>query len=64
MTTLPYDYERCAGTEHPTCQQCRRREHGREQWQPTIAPPINVDTGECCEFIEPLGLNVEAQARP
>ena len=51
--TLPYDYARCAGTTHPTCQWCRRREPGREQWQSYIAPPINTLTGECGSFIDP-----------
>lgn len=51
--TLPYDYARCAGTTHPTCQWCRRREPGRERWQSYIAPPIDTLTGECSSFIEP-----------
>ena len=51
--TLPYDYARCAGTTHPTCQWCRRREPGREQWQIYIVPPIDTLTGECSSFIEP-----------
>lgn len=51
--SLPYDYARCSGTAHPNCQHCRRREPGREQWQTTIAPPINTLTGYCVEFIEP-----------
>lgn len=48
--TLPYDYARCAGTTHPTCQSCRRREPGREQWQSYIAPPIELD-GQCDYYI-------------
>jgi hypothetical protein len=51
--TLPYDYARCSGTTHPTCQRCRRREPGREQWQSHIAPPIDTVTGECGRFIGP-----------
>ena len=51
--TLPYDYARCPGTTHPNCQHCRRREPGRSEWQTTIAPPIDVLTGQCGEFIEP-----------
>lgn len=35
---VPYDIARCAGTHHPECQDCLRREPGSEyQW--TIAPP-------------------------
>ena len=51
--TLPFDYARCTGTTHPTCQHCRRREPGREEWQSYIRPPIDTLTGECVEFIEP-----------
>ena len=51
---LPYDYARCTGTTHAACQVCRRREPGREHWQPYMNnPPINMLTGECSEFIEP-----------
>jgi len=51
--TLPFDYARCSGTTHPTCQHCRRREPGRpDGWQTFIAPPILL-TGECSGFIEP-----------
>ena len=51
---MPYDYARCQGTTHPTCQWCRRREAGLEPWQSYIAPPIDMMTGQCSEFIEPL----------
>lgn len=51
--TLPYDYARCAGTTHPLCQVCRRREPGRDQWQSWMQPPIDTLTGECVSFIEP-----------
>jgi hypothetical protein len=54
MRTLPYDYARCPGTPRPECQVCRRREPGREQWQTYIAPPIDLLTGACAEFIEPI----------
>ena len=54
MKTLPFDYARCAGTTRTDCQVCRRREPGREQWQSYIAPPIDMLTGECAEFIEPV----------
>jgi hypothetical protein len=37
---------------------CRRREPGREQWQSYIAPPINMLTGECAEFIEPRPVTI------
>lgn len=53
MITLSYDHARCAGTAHPTCKWCRRREPGREQWQSYIAPPINMMTGECSSYIAP-----------
>ena len=51
--TLHYDYARCAGTTHPTCKLCRRREPGHEHWQNCIAPPIDTLGGECCSFIGP-----------
>lgn len=50
--TLPYDYARCAGTTHPTCQGCRRLEPGREPLQSYIAPPIDMQTGECGSIIQ------------
>lgn len=62
--TLPYDYARCAGTTHPTCQWCRRREPGREQWQSYIAPPIDTLTGECGSFIEPPRTYVSNNTTP
>ena len=51
--TLPYGYARCAGTAHETCQWCRRREPGREQWQSYVVPAIDVMTGQCSNFIKP-----------
>jgi len=51
--TLSYDYARCHGTKHQTCQLCRRREPGREQCQSYIAPELNALTGQCSNFIEP-----------
>ena len=62
--TLPYDYSRCAGTTHPTCQFCRRREPGREQWQSYIAPPIDTLTGDCGSFIEPPRTYVSNSTTP
>lgn len=50
--TLPYDIARCAGTTHPTCQCCRRREQGRPEWQVYVATAIDVTTGYCVNFIE------------
>ena len=65
MQTLPYDYARCAGTTHPTCRVCRRREPGREQWQPYMAnPPIDTLTGQCAEFIEPPRIIVASGTTP
>ena len=62
--TLPYDYARCAGTTHQTCQWCRRREPGREQWQSYIVPPIDTLTGECSSFIEPLPIRYSNNTTP
>ena len=50
---LPYDYARCAGTTHPTCRTCRRREPGCEIRQAYIAPAINMLEGKCWNFIPP-----------
>ena len=50
---LPYDIARCTGTTHPTCWYCRRKELGRAEWQTTIAPPVDLVTGECASVIEP-----------
>lgn len=54
MQTLPYDYARCAGTAHTNCDLCRRRDPGNAFAQSYIAPPIDVMTGECGSFIEPI----------
>ena len=62
--TLPYDYARCVGTTHPTCQWCKRREPGREQWQSYIAPPIDTLTGECWSFIAPLPTRLSNNTTP
>jgi hypothetical protein len=62
--TLPYDYARCAGTTHQTCQWCRRREPGREQWQSWMPPPIDTLTGACAEFIEPPRTYVSSNTTP
>jgi len=45
--TLPYDFARCAGTTHPNCQFCRRREPGRDEWQSYVAAPMDTLTGVC-----------------
>lgn len=60
--SLPYDYSRCAGTTHPTCQHCRRREPGRAEWQAFIQPPIDMMAGTCGEFIEPRPVVVTSNA--
>lgn len=39
MNTLPYDYDRCTGTDRPECQDCRRREPGRVEYQWMMTPP-------------------------
>lgn len=54
MTALPYDYARCSGTTHPTCQMCRRREPGRAEWQSYIAAPIDMLSGLCSHYIGPV----------
>lgn len=51
--TLAYDYARCAGTTHPLCQSCRRREPGRAEWQSYINATIDPQTGECAHHIPP-----------
>ena len=51
---LPFDYARCGGTTHQTCRLCRRREPGREQWQTYVAQQMDMMTGQCPNFIEPL----------
>lgn len=61
--TLPYDYARCSGTTHQTCQVCRRREPGREQWQSYIAAAIALD-GTCSNFIEPQPIYVSNSTKP
>ena len=48
---LPFDIARCFGTTDPACQDCRRREPGREDWQTYIAPPI--EDGKCDSRIAP-----------
>lgn len=53
MASLPFDIARCGGTAMPLCQQCRRREPGREFWQPYISPAIHMVNGDCSNFIEP-----------
>jgi hypothetical protein len=53
MNYLPFDYARCWGTTLPICQVCRRREPGREYWQPYTAPVVDLIAGTCPEFIEP-----------
>ncbi len=62
--TLPYDYARCPGTTHQTCQWCRRREPGRDQWQSWMQPPIDLLTGACPEFIEPPRTYVSNNTAP
>ena len=39
MNTLPYDYARCTGTDRPECQDCRRREPGRDENRWMMMPP-------------------------
>ena len=41
--TLPYDYARCTGTDRPECQDCRRREPGRDVWQVVITIPPDFE---------------------
>jgi hypothetical protein len=50
--TLPYDIARCRGLDLPLCQDCRRREPGREHWQTYISPAIKWIAGgeRVCEF--------------
>ena len=50
MNTLPYDYARCVGTDRPECQDCRRRDPGRDVWQAVMMPP---------EFEEKCPLKIE-----
>jgi hypothetical protein len=54
LTPLPYDYARCSGTTHATCQNCRRRELGRPEWQSYMAAPIALD-GACSGQIPYVG---------
>ena len=46
---LPFDIARCGGTTAPLCQQCRRREPGRDYWQTYIEPKWN--TAGCENYI-------------
>ena len=50
MNTLPYDYARCVGADRPECQDCRRRDPGRDVWQAVMMPP---------EFEEKCPLKIE-----
>ena len=50
MNPLPYDYDRCTGTDRPECQDCRRREPGRVEYQWVMTPP---------EFEEKCPLKIE-----
>lgn len=45
--TLPYDYARCVGTDRPECQDCRRREPGRDMWQAVMTIPPETEDGKC-----------------
>lgn len=51
MATLPFDIARCFGATDTACQDCRRREPGREDWQAYIAPL--AQDGECVMRIAP-----------
>jgi hypothetical protein len=48
--SLPYDYARCAGTTHVTCQTCQRRTPGHPTRQAYIAPAVSL-AGQCDYFI-------------
>jgi hypothetical protein len=43
--TLPYDIARCPGNGSQICYRCRRREPGRDYWQPLVGP---MASGEQC----------------
>jgi hypothetical protein len=49
--TLPYDVARCVGVkDRPECQNCRRKEPGRPEWQTFISPPMKFLVNlESCE---------------
>lgn len=51
---LPFDFARCSGTTHSTCATCRRREPGSPDRQSYIAPPIDMLTGTCPNYIGPI----------
>ncbi len=40
---LPFDIARCPGNGSPICEQCRRREPGKSDWQSYIAPQATDD---------------------
>lgn len=50
---MNYTYARCAGTTHPNCLQCGRREPWYDEWESHTLPPIDMDTGECDIRIAP-----------
>jgi hypothetical protein len=47
---LHYDKARCEGTDDPLCNNCRRREQGRAEYQVHVAPDIK--DGKCLNYIE------------
>lgn len=47
--TLPFDTARCFGTDHPDCDNCRRKEPGHPTHQWYTVPPDNLKLGESCE---------------
>lgn len=53
MSTLPFDYARCNGTQHDTCKDCRRKEPGHPTYQSYMSPPITQD-GACRYRIAPV----------
>lgn len=48
------DITLCSGTTHPLCRQCLRfagpAQWPTREWGSSIAPPINMTTGQCPEF--------------
>lgn len=50
--TLPYDYTRCDGTEHPTCSDCLRKLSPWNKYRQAVylTPPLSED-GTCKEKI-------------
>ena len=57
--SLPYDIARCSGRIVNSfdelsykCESCSRTDKGREEYQAYVAPQIDLNTGECPNYIK------------